>query len=308
MPRIAIESLDDPRVAIYRELKMKRRTGDGELFIAEGTKLVDRLLASDFSTHSVLISERREAEWGGKIPSDIPLYVVSQQVGDELVGFKFHVGVLGCGRRKPQLSLVEVLTNVASLRDGSAKEIQHPIFGKDPHSWTQSLPQATSDWRAVQESNADRTRNRWTIVICPDWDNPENLGAIIRIGAAFGIDALLLGRGGCDPFSRRVLRVSMGAALQLPIIQSPSIERDVQTLRNEWNFELFATVLDDSADPLLGTTRPHRLGLFLGNEADGLDQKWQRACDRRLTIPMRGGTDSLNVAIAAGIFLHYFSA
>ena len=86
MPRIAIESLDDPRVAIYRELKMKRRTGDGELFIAEGTKLVDRLLASDFSTHSVLISERREAEWGGKIPSDIPLYVVSQQVGDELVG------------------------------------------------------------------------------------------------------------------------------------------------------------------------------------------------------------------------------
>ena len=53
MPRIAIESLDDPRVQMYRHLKASNLLRDGRLFIAEGTKLVERLLASDFQTESV---------------------------------------------------------------------------------------------------------------------------------------------------------------------------------------------------------------------------------------------------------------
>ena len=154
----------------------------------------------------------------------------------------------------------------------------------------------------------DGVTSRLTVVICPNCDNPENLGAIIRIGAAFGIDALLLGRGCCDPFSRRVLRVSMGAALRLPILESPDLERDARRLRDEWQVELIATVLDNTAEPLAQATKPIRLGLLLGNEADGLDARWQALCDRRLTIPMQAGTDSLNVAIAAGIFLHHFSS
>ncbi len=262
MPRIAIESLDDPRVRMYRHLKASNLLRDGRLFIAEGTKLVERLLASDFQTESVLIAERREAEWGPKVPPDVPLYVVPQEVGEQLTGFNFHVGVLACGIRQPDRLLDD------------------------------TLPRDTS---------------RLTVVVCPNCDNPENLGAIIRIGSAFGIDALLLGRGCCDPFSRRVLRVSMGSALRLPIIESPDLERDVRRLREEWKLELIATVLDDTATPLSAATRSPRAGLLFGNEADGLDDHWLSLCDRRLTIPMRLGTDSLNVAIAAGIFLHHFT-
>ena len=160
----------------------------------------------------------------------------------------------------------------------------------------------------LRGGSSDGDASRLTVVICPNCDNPENLGAIIRIGAAFGIDALILGRGCCDPFSRRVLRVSMGAALRLPILESPDLERDVRRLRDEWQVELIATVLDDTAEPLAHATKPLRLGLLFGNEADGLDERWLELCDRRLTIPMQEGTDSLNVAIAAGIFLHYFSS
>ena len=83
---------------------------------------------------------------------------------------------------------------------------------------------------------------------------------------------------------------------------------DVRRLRDEWQVELIATVLDDTAEPLAHATKPLRLGLLFGNEADGLDARWLELCDRRLTIPMQEGTDSLNVAIAAGIFLHYFSS
>lgn len=263
MPRIAIESLDDPRVQMYRHLKSSNLLRDGRLFIAEGTKLVERLLDSGYKTDSVLIAQRREAEWGPRVPPDVPLYVVPQEVGEQLTGFNFHVGVLACGVRQPHRTIDEVVS---------------------------------------------RTADRLTIVICPNCDNPENLGAIIRIGSAFGIDALLLGRSCCDPFSRRVLRVSMGTAFRLPIVESSDLQRDVVRLRDEWNVEMLATVLDHSATPLSTARRSKQIGLLFGNEADGLDEDWQSLCDRRLTIPMHLGTDSLNVAVAAGIVLHHFTS
>lgn len=262
MSRVAIETLEDPRIQMYRHLKESNLLRDGHLFIAEGTKLVERLLASDFETQSVLIAERREAEWGHKVPSSVPLYIVPQQLGEQLTGFNFHVGVLACGIRKPDRSIDDVLPRDAA---------------------------------------------RLTVAICPNCDNPENLGSIIRIGSAFGIDALLLGRGCCDPFARRVLRVSMGTAFRLPIIESPDLELDLLRLRREWNMELIATVLDATATPLSDAVRGPMTGLLLGNEAEGLSQSWQALCDRRLTIPMLLGTDSLNVAVAAGIFLHHFT-
>ena len=275
MSRMAIDSLDDPRVAAYHDLKAQRLVRDGNLFIAEGTKIVERLLASDYRTQSVLIAERREAEWAAKVPADVPLYVIPQELGEQLTGFNFHVGVLACGRRKPSRSLDEAL-------------------------------QEKRVFPTLAPASAEQAR--LTVVVCPNCDNPENLGAIIRIGAAFGIDALLLGRGCCDPFSRRVLRVSMGAALRLSILESPDLERDLRRLRDEWQVKLFATVLDDAAEPLVQVAKPLRLALLFGNEADGLDARWQTLCDHRLTIPMQPGTDSLNVAIAAGIFLHHFSS
>ncbi len=262
MPRIAIDSLDDPRVQMYRHLKATNLLRDGRLFIAEGTKLVERLLASDYQTESVLIAERREEEWAPKVPPAVPLYVITQQIGEQLTGFNFHVGVLACGIRQPLRTIDDVLPHEAA---------------------------------------------RLTVVICPNCDNPENLGAIIRIGTAFGIDALLLGRNCCDPFSRRVLRVSMGTAFRLSIVESADLEHDIRRLREQWKFELLATVLDNAAAPLSDAPRGSRVALLVGNEADGLDERWQSLCDRRLTIPMRLGTDSLNVSVAAGIFLHHFT-
>jgi tRNA G18 (ribose-2'-O)-methylase SpoU len=54
-------------------------------------------------------------------------------------------------------------------------------------------------------------------------------------------------------------------------------------------------------------TRSPRFGLLFGNEAAGLSSDWIAACDERVTIPMSTEADSLNVAVAAGIFLHRFT-
>src|SRR5207248_5713586 len=119
----------------------------------------------------------------------------------------------------------------------------------------------------------------------------------------FGADAMLLGERCHDPFWRQSVRVSMGTIFKVPMTRSDDLLRDLHRLRREWGYELAATVLADDAEPLAGAARKERFGLLLGNEAQGLDEAYVAACDRRITIPMKIGSDSFNVSIAAAVFL-----
>jgi tRNA G18 (ribose-2'-O)-methylase SpoU len=263
MPRIACDTLDDPRLKPYRQLKANNLSPRGEFFIAEGTKLVERLLESDYEVASVLLSSKREAEWLPRVPDSIPTYIVPQELGAMVVGFNFHVGVLACGRRR-----------------------KFPTLDA-------ALP---------------KDRPRLTVVVLPHCDNPENLGAILRISRGFGVDAVLLGPHCCDPFSRRVLRVSMGTAFKQTMVESRDLAVDLQRLREEWGVTLAATILDPSATPLHAARRTDRYGILFGNEHAGLSAAEIALCNQRLTIPMHAETDSLNVAVAAGIFLHHITS
>jgi tRNA G18 (ribose-2'-O)-methylase SpoU len=100
----------------------------------------------------------------------------------------------------------------------------------------------------------------------------------------------------------------MGTVFHLPLVRSDDLLRDLARLRGEWGVGLVATVLDDRAVPLYRFERGPRLGVLFGNEAQGLSAAYVAASDTRITIPMRGGTDSLNVAVAAGIFLYHLTS
>jgi tRNA G18 (ribose-2'-O)-methylase SpoU len=257
-----IDSLDDPRVWHYRDLKDRALDRSGRWFIAEGEHVVRRLLASDFPVESVFLSEKRAAEMAPLVPAGVPVYVAPQAVMEQVLGFKFHSGVIACGRRKPPATIDDVIP---------------------------------------------KDRERLTLVACPDISNVENIGSIIRLCAGFGVDALVLGERSHDPFWRQSVRVSMGTIFSLPVVHTDDLLRDLRRLREEWGVELAATVLDETAEPLARATRPARFGLLFGNEAQGLDETHVAACDRRVTIPMKLGTDSLNVSVAAGIFLYHFT-
>jgi len=146
-----------------------------------------------------------------------------------------------------------------------------------------------------------------TLVICPETASAANMGSLIRISAAFGVDAVVLGERCCDPFWRQSIRVSMGTIFSIPLVRSDDLLRDLRRLKERWGFEMVATVLDEQAEPLRVAKRGKRLGIVFGNEAQGLDRETIETCDRRITIPMRQGVDSLNVAVAAGIVLYHFS-
>jgi tRNA G18 (ribose-2'-O)-methylase SpoU len=148
---------------------------------------------------------------------------------------------------------------------------------------------------------------RATLIVCPRLDNPENLGALLRLADVFGVAAMVVGPRCPDRFSRRVLRVSMGTALRLPVIPTEAPEHDMARLGSTWGFTTVATTTAPDAEPLDAFLRPERLALVFGSESAGLGPEWAARCDRRLTIPMRAGAESLNVAVAAGIILYHVS-
>jgi tRNA G18 (ribose-2'-O)-methylase SpoU len=262
MPVIPVKSFDDPRLAPYRNLKERDLARDGDRFIAEGENLVKRLLASRLVTESVLLAERRVAEIAPQVPQHIPVYAAPSSVVNQVLGYKFHSGVMAVGVRPASPSIDDIIS---------------------------------------------RGGERIMLVVCPEVEKTDNLGALIRICAAFGVDAMILGERSCDPFFRQSVRVSMGTAFYLPIVRSVDLTRDLLRLKGEFGVELVATVLQEDAEPLDQVATPARLGLLLGNEAQGLGAEWVELCQRRVTIPMKLGTDSLNVAVAAGVFLYHFT-
>jgi tRNA G18 (ribose-2'-O)-methylase SpoU len=262
MPCWPINDLNDPRIAIYRDLKTSNRTRRLHQFVVEGEKLFERLCESPFPLVSVLASDRHSARIADRVPDGVPLYVVPHESISLLVGFNFHRGVLACGERRPWPDL-------GAIAPGGSVER--------------------------------------TLVVCPRLENPENLGAIVRIGDVFGIDAVLVGGRCPDPLSRRVLRVSMGTALRLPVVASEDLARDLDRLTGDLGFQLAASVVDPSAESLRDFRRPDRLALLLGSEGDGLEPEWIARCRWKVTIPMRPGAESLNVAVAAGILLYHLT-
>src|SRR3954468_5318743 len=109
MPLINVQSLDDPRLAPYRNLKERELAREGGRFIAEGENLVKRLLASRLATDSVLLADRHVAELAPIVPAEVPVYVAPAQVVNQILGYKFHSGVMAVGLRGASPTIDEVM-------------------------------------------------------------------------------------------------------------------------------------------------------------------------------------------------------
>lgn len=278
MPRVPIRSIDDRRLEPYRNLKFTSEMRRQSLFVAEGDKLAVRLLQSRYPVHSLLAGEQFLASSTLEIPPNVTTYVVTDSLLREIVGFKFHRGVLACGIRGPDRSVASILeTSITPTNQSKAAE-------------------------------AFESHTPVMIVVCVGVQDPTNLGTILRTSQAFGANAIVLAGDCADPFSRRVLRVSMGASLELPIAISADLATDLEVLRSGYGMTLIAAVASASGEPLDTVGRTARVAVLFGNESDGLSDQWSSICDRRVTIPMAPNADSLNVGVATGIFLYQLAS
>lgn len=134
--------------------------------------------------------------------------------------------------------------------------------------------------------------------------NHDNMGGILRNAAAFGATAVLLDSDCCDPLYRKAIRVSVGAALTVPIIRLGRGE-DPLALLEAHGYATLALSPAGKQD-LSDVQPPERVAALFGTEGPGLPAT---VLDRVETvrIPMAGTLDSLNVATSSGIVLHHLA-
>ena len=153
---------------------------------------------------------------------------------------------------------------------------------------------------------ADLLAGAHRVAVLESLNDFENLGAIFRNAAAFGLDAVLLDPRCADPLYRRSVRVSMGHVLRVPFAALPGQWPESLSLLHE--FELLALTPDAGAAPLRTIEPiPARWAVLLGAEGPGLSAGALAAADRRVRIPMSSGVDSLNVATAAAVAFAHLS-
>jgi tRNA G18 (ribose-2'-O)-methylase SpoU len=153
------------------------------------------------------------------------------------------------------------------------------------------------------------TRND-QLVVLEGLGDSSNVGALFRNALAFGVGAVFLAPGTADPLYRKAIRVSSGATVAMPFARFADWPRDLERLRDAGYTVLALTPRAEAVDiGELGDRRPlpARLALLLGTEGRGLSAEALAAADLQLRIPMAPEMDSLNVAAAGAVALHWLS-
>ena len=145
------------------------------------------------------------------------------------------------------------------------------------------------------------------VVVLEQLNDFENLGAVFRNAAAFGVDAVLLDPRTADPLYRRSVRVSMGHVLRVPFARLPEPWPGGLDLLRDKGFRVLALTPGPTARTLRSLPVPDRWAVMVGAEGDGLSPAALAAADEQVRIPMAPGVDSLNVATAAAVALAHLT-
>jgi len=271
---ISIDSLDDPRVSLYRDVRDRFLRGEHDCFVAESVKVVERLLASRFQPASLLLEDGVAVRLAGALDAidpTVPVYTAAPTLLRGIAGYHVHRGALAIVRRPDRQTL---------------------------------------SWHGVVDGLRGSGDESWTLLAANGVTHMDNIGALFRNGAALDVGGILLDDRCCDPLLRKPIRVAMGHSLHLPFGWCDRLSTILPRLRDEHGAMIVA--LEGHDHPALATTRVQpieelpadpKLVLVVGSEGHGIDGDILAICDRVVEIPMRQGVPSLNLATAAAIAL-----
>ena len=149
----------------------------------------------------------------------------------------------------------------------------------------------------IQDRKSSEINPRGRYVALENVADPANLGAVSRTAEALGASGLILSSDGCDPYSPKALRASMGTLLRVPVFIFDDFASDLKNT----GLKSYACVVDKNAESIKEQSFNDGSVVIIGNEANGITEETKAAADRLVTIPMRGRAESLNAAAAAAI-------
>lgn len=141
-----------------------------------------------------------------------------------------------------------------------------------------------------------------TLLLLENLRDPGNLGTIIRTAEAAGVSGVILSKESVDIYNPKVIRSTMGAVYRVPFLYVEDFMVLLKELR-EREVRLLAAHLKgkknfDQAD------YTGKVGILIGNEANGLSEEASGLANEKVLIPMAGNVESLNAAVAAALLMY----
>ena len=142
------------------------------------------------------------------------------------------------------------------------------------------------------------------ILILDGITDTKNFGAIIRSAECFGVDYIIISKTGSSPINGETIKSSSGAIFNTPICKVDHIKDAIFFLK-EFGVEIIGSD-DKAAKNLYKYKFKSKTAIIMGSEGDGINKSILNICDEKVNIPLHGKLSSLNVSVAAGIFLSEF--
>jgi RNA methyltransferase, TrmH family len=158
---------------------------------------------------------------------------------------------------------------------------------------------------ATLDVDLNRVLELSPLVVLVDVRDPGNVGAIIRSADAAGVGAVICCAGSGDVYNPKAVRSSAGSLFHLPVVVARAATATLSSL-GEAGVRRLSTVMSGGEDYSEADLSGH-VAIVLGNEAKGLGDELDDLLDGALTIPIEGGAESLNVAMAATVLCFEFA-
>jgi len=132
--------------------------------------------------------------------------------------------------------------------------------------------------------------------------DPGNAGTMIRTAHALGFDAVVATEGTVDLFGGKVLRSTMGSIFYIPVLENIKSE-DIFAFCGENSIRVISSRLED-AKPCYDVDLSGDFFIVIGNEGNGISECFHKRSSEFVKIPMPGGAESFNAAVAASILMY----
>ncbi|HJD20065.1 MAG TPA: 23S rRNA (guanosine(2251)-2'-O)-methyltransferase RlmB, partial [Candidatus Avelusimicrobium excrementipullorum] len=151
---------------------------------------------------------------------------------------------------------------------------------------------------ALYESDGNK-KDLWLAV--DEMTDPQNLGAIIRSAACLGFSTIILPQRRTVGLTPAVYKVACGAVERVNIVEVSNLSNALLDLKEE-GFWVYGADMD--GQPITQTDYASPAVLVIGSEGTGIREKTAENCDQIISIPQKGGVESLNASAAAGIIMY----
>jgi TrmH family RNA methyltransferase len=245
---------------LIHALKSRRGREKHGLFVVEGIRVVEDLVASTI---------------------DLEFVLIAPTLGDNPRGQALHEALRGA-------TAVRVLDDraLAQVTDTDAPQGVLAVA---------RIPNSSLDSLQLQPDSI--------VLVLDAVQDPGNLGTLIRSADAFGAAAVIALPGTTDYWNPKVIRSAAGAAFRKPLLDVS----DDEAWRWLAQHDVVICGADMNGVPIDSLRLDGAAALVVGNEGAGLREETRARLTQLVAIPMRGETESLNVAVAASILLYEFS-